>query len=80
MDEASFFSRILDVVTTSDIWSGLQKATVFGAVVALVSCRFGLQASGGAKGVGKATTNSVVISLLLILLIDLFMTYFQVVL
>ena len=80
VDEASFFSRILEVVSSSDLWSGLQKATVFGGVVALVACRFGLEASGGAKGVGKATTNSVVITLLLLLLIDLFMTYVQVIL
>lgn len=80
VDQASFFSRILEVVDSADLWKGLQKATVFGGVVALVSCRYGLEASGGAKGVGKATTNSVVITLLLLLLIDLFMTYVQIVL
>lgn len=80
VDQASFFSRMLSIVEVYDIRAGLQKAVAFGAVVAIVACRYGLTASGGAKGVGKATTSSVVMSLLLILLIDLFMTFIQIVL
>ena len=48
-------------------------------IMGAVCCRYGLEASGGAKGVGKATTNSVVVSILAILGLDVVFTYFQVV-
>ena len=42
------------------MYRGLVKAFVFSIIMASVACRFGLKASGGAKGVGIATTSSVV--------------------
>lgn len=77
IDQGTFFSKMTQIVNIGDVFSGLQKAVIFGGVIALVACWFGLRASGGAKGVGRATTNSVVASLLILLLIDLVMTYFQ---
>jgi len=79
VDVAAFFSKIIEIVSTGDIWSGMQKAVVFGALIALIACRYGLRASGGAKGVGRATTNSVVITLLVLLAFDFAITYLQVV-
>ncbi len=59
---------------TSDIMGGLIKALFFGAIIAVVSCRQGFATTNGAEGVGKATTNAVVFSFMLILISDYFLT------
>jgi phospholipid/cholesterol/gamma-HCH transport system permease protein len=59
-----------------DINTGLLKALVFGIIIALVSCYEGLTAKGGAEGVGRATTRSVVISFILIITADCILTAF----
>jgi len=67
-----YFFRMFDVMTASDVWQGLGKAAVFGVVIALVACREGLAVRGGAAGVGRATTRSVVIGIVSIILVDCF--------
>jgi len=57
-----------------DLFTGLFKAWIFGMVIALVSCYEGFNVEGGAVGVGKATTRSVVISFLMILAADCLIT------
>ncbi|MFW7377643.1 MAG: MlaE family ABC transporter permease [Oligoflexus sp.] len=76
--QGTFFSRMVQVMEINDIMQGMQKAVVFGAIITLLACQFGLSASGGAKGVGRATTNSVVTVLLVLLLVDFIITYIQV--
>jgi len=61
-------------LVTGDIMGGLIKATVFGAIIAIVACRQGFATTNGAEGVGKATTNAVVFSFMLILISDYFLT------
>lgn len=78
VDQGVFFDKLIRIVGIKDIWSGMQKALAFGAIITLIACRYGLVASGGAKGVGKATTNSVVVTLLVLLGVDFLITYFQV--
>lgn len=78
VDEGLFFSKIIDQLEPKDVWMGLEKAFLFSLIIALIACRFGLRASGGAKGVGKATTNSVITTLLVILLCDFVYTFFQI--
>lgn len=78
VDQGVFFDKLIKIVALKDIWSGLQKALVFGFVIALLACRYGLSASGGAKGVGLATTRSVVVQLLVLLGFDFVITYFQI--
>jgi phospholipid/cholesterol/gamma-HCH transport system permease protein len=58
----------------NDLWSGLIKAAVFGMILTLTGCVRGYYTTGGAEGVGKATTRAVVSASLLILLSDFFMT------
>lgn len=53
-----------------DIFSGLIKAAFFGVVIAIVGCWQGLRAEGGAEGVGKATTRTVVIASISILILN----------
>ncbi len=57
-----------------DIFTGLFKSAVFGMIIALIACHQGLTTSGGAAGVGKSTTKSVVISFILVILADVIIT------
>ncbi len=57
-----------------DIMSGLIKAAVFGVIIALIGCWQGLRTEGGAKGVGRATTRTVVIASILILIVNFFLS------
>lgn len=77
VDVGRFIKRISWVVEPSDVFQGLQKAVVFGLILSTVSCYKGFFASGGAKGVGQATTSSVVASFVLILVSDFLITYLQ---
>jgi phospholipid/cholesterol/gamma-HCH transport system permease protein len=58
---------------TDDIYGGLLKSFVFGAIIAVEGCFYGFQASGGAEGVGVATTKAVVASCVMILVMDYFL-------
>lgn len=55
-----------------DVRYGLVKSASFGAAVALIGCRAGLNTSGGAQGVGRGATRAVVISAVMILVLDAF--------
>ncbi len=57
-----------------DIYTGILKSVVFGIIIALVGCYEGLTTKGGAEGVGRATTRSVVISFTLIIAADCLLT------
>lgn len=70
-----YYKNALDVLELKDPYSGLFKAMVFGMTIATVGCTMGMRTTGGAIGVGRATLNSVVISLLLILILGFFMTW-----
>jgi phospholipid/cholesterol/gamma-HCH transport system permease protein len=61
-------------LTHWDLFGGLLKAVIFGIIITIVSCRQGMRAQGGAVGVGKATTSAVVISIVLILISDYFLS------
>lgn len=66
--------RILEFLSTSDIINGMIKAAVFGGIFSFVGCFKGFNAAGGAEGVGKATTEAVVLGSVLILIVDYFLT------
>jgi len=57
-----------------DLGSGLIKAAVFGLIIAVVGCQKGYYTRGGAEGVGKATTQAVVLASIAILITDFFLT------
>ena len=63
-----------DFLQRWDVVSGLVKAAVFGFIVALTGCYHGFNASGGARGVGRATTHAVVSAAVLIFATDYLMT------
>ena len=61
-------------VVPNDFIQGLVKPFVFGGIIAITGCYFGLATTGGTEGVGQATTRTVVTSSILILIIDYFLT------
>ncbi len=69
-----FISSILEWVTIDDFVSGISKTFFFGIIVAITGCYIGMRADGGTQGVGRATTQTVVVSLLLIIIGDFFLT------
>lgn len=70
----TYLRETVDVLTLTDITSGLVKAAVFAVVITMVSCYRGLVVEGGAEGVGRSTMLSVVSSSLAIIIIDTVMT------
>lgn len=70
----TYMNQSINNTELQDIWYGLIKALVFGAVVGLIGCYKGFNTEGGAEGVGKATTGAVVVSCMLILILDYFLS------
>lgn len=66
-NSVGYLQRTVDFLETWDVISGLIKAGVFGFIIALMGCYQGFNSSGGAQGVGRATTNAVVSASILIL-------------
>ncbi len=69
-----YLNDVADSLTLADIVSGVGKSFFFAFFVAVVACYNGLQARGGADGVGRATTRTVVVAAILVLISDFFLT------
>lgn len=74
VDPGIFISNIERHLLPSDYFMGLIKAAVFGFLIAAISCTRGYYASGGARGVGEATTQAVVHSAVSILIANYMLT------
>ncbi|MCY3974407.1 MAG: ABC transporter permease [Simkaniaceae bacterium] len=74
MPPTAFFDPIPIYITHFDLLIGIVKASVFGVLIVVISCYKGLVTKGGAEGVGRATTNSVVICYTFILLCNFLIT------
>ena len=70
----TYWQGIWSVLTYTDINSGLTKAAVFGLLIALFGCQRGFHTTGGAQGVGRATTAAVVSGSMSILISNFFLT------
>lgn len=62
-----FLSTAFDSIELSDFLSGICKTPIFGYLVCLVGCQYGMTARGGTEGVGRATTSSVVTAAMMVL-------------
>jgi phospholipid/cholesterol/gamma-HCH transport system permease protein len=71
---AEFWSRAIHILEFSDLMQGMAKPLVFGFILATVGCYEGLTVRGGTEGVGRATTQAVVTSSVIILTSDFFIT------
>jgi len=74
LDHGIFVERVRYIVDAKDVTQGLVKSVFFGFTVALIACRQGFFAQGGAAGVGQATTRAVVQSAVSILVLDYVIT------
>ena len=59
-----FFATLFTNASVTDLWASVLKTTLFGGIIAVVSCYKGMTASGGAEGVGRAVNQAVVIEFL----------------
>ncbi|HEY6873720.1 MAG TPA: ABC transporter permease [Geobacteraceae bacterium] len=70
----TYYDSMRDALKLREIGNGLIKSFAFGGIIALVACYVGFKTSGGARGIGRSTTRSVVLSFMLILVADYFLT------
>ncbi|MDH3288473.1 MAG: ABC transporter permease [Betaproteobacteria bacterium] len=65
-----FLSRLPEVVPIANLWLGLGKSVVFGALIALIACHFGLRIKPDTESLGAGTTQSVVIAITTVIIVD----------
>src|SRR5262249_14493074 len=76
LDATQYWHSAYEKLEYHDVVMGLVKPVMFGFIIATVGCYYGLSAKGGTQGVGRATTQAVVASSVLILVTDFFVTRF----
>ncbi|MBN1254569.1 MAG: ABC transporter permease [Deltaproteobacteria bacterium] len=69
-----YFTSILENLSLHDVASGIGKTFFFGLIIAVIGCYQGMITKGGTVGVGRSTTNTVVVVSILILVTDFFLT------
>jgi phospholipid/cholesterol/gamma-HCH transport system permease protein len=69
-----YMNHVLAALSVQDIASGVGKTVFFAFTIAVIACYNGMNARGGADGVGKATTNTVVLSSIAVIISDFFLT------
>ncbi|MGC1903367.1 MAG: ABC transporter permease [Candidatus Acidiferrum sp.] len=69
-----FWTRAINVLDFGDVMQGMMKPLVYGFILATVGCYKGLTVRGGTQGVGRATTQAVVVSNVMIIACDVFLT------
>ena len=70
----TFLDSVQNFLQVWDLICAIIKSVVFGLIIAIVGCNWGLTTSGGAKGVGESTTNAVVTALILIFMTNFFLS------
>jgi phospholipid/cholesterol/gamma-HCH transport system permease protein len=76
VDWRQYWNSAYQILMFQDVLMGLLKPVLFGFIIATVGCYYGVSARGGTQGVGRATTQAVVASSVLILMVDLLTTKF----
>jgi len=74
LDPHEYWSNAWQTLVFSDVFMGLSKPVVFGFIIATVGCYYGLSTKGGTQGVGRSTTEAVVAAMILIIVVDVFVT------
>jgi phospholipid/cholesterol/gamma-HCH transport system permease protein len=70
LDANQYWWSAFHILDFTDLAQGLVKPVVFGVIVATVGCYYGLSTRGGTQGVGRSTTQSVVVASVLIIVSD----------
>lgn len=76
LTSVEYWTYAYQALTFEDVAQGLLKPFLFAVIVALVGCYYGLNTRGGTEGVGRSTTQAVVVASVLILVVDFFVTKF----
>jgi len=71
-----YWTSVYQTLTFQDVTQGLLKPFFFAVVIAMVGCHYGLSTKGGTEGVGRSTTQAMVVASVLILVLDFFITKF----
>jgi phospholipid/cholesterol/gamma-HCH transport system permease protein len=74
IDATQYLTRTFDAIKIRDFVTGLVKAAVFGSLISSLACFLGLGVRGGAQGVGVATTRTVVLTIVALIIVDLLFT------
>jgi phospholipid/cholesterol/gamma-HCH transport system permease protein len=74
INEGAFVNKMAKYLELEDIYNGLVKAAFFGLILSVISCYKGFYTRGGAEGVGRSTTEAVVVSSVTILISDYVLT------
>src|SRR5438874_1868863 len=74
VDWHQYWSSAWQTLVFRDVFTGLLKPVLFGFIISTIGCYYGVSARGGTQGVGRATTQAVVASSILIILVDFFVT------
>jgi phospholipid/cholesterol/gamma-HCH transport system permease protein len=74
LDSNYYWTQAYQKLIAEDVTMGLVKPVIFGFIISSVGCYFGLSTTGGTQGVGRSTTQAVVIASVLILVLDFFIT------
>ncbi len=75
VDQHTFWSSLFSMLTPWDYATSVIKAALFGAIIAVTSCHYGLTTTGGAPGVGMSVNRAVVASAVAIFVVDYFSTF-----
>ena len=75
ISQATFIESIQNFIQIWDLISAIIKAVIFGALIAIIGCSWGLTTTGGAKGVGQSTTTAVVMALITIFISNFFLSW-----
>lgn len=75
ISQATFLGSVQNFLVIWDLTCAVIKSIIFGLIIAIVGCNWGLTTSGGAKGVGESTTSAVVIALVLIFITNFFLSW-----
>ncbi|MGD0007932.1 MAG: ABC transporter permease [Terriglobia bacterium] len=76
LSSREYWSSVQQSLTFQDVTQGLLKPFFFAVVIAMVGCYYGLNTTGGTEGVGRSTTQAMVVASVLILVLDFFITKF----
>jgi phospholipid/cholesterol/gamma-HCH transport system permease protein len=74
LDSRQYWSNAWQTLVFRDVFMGLVKPVLFGFIIATIGCYYGMSTRGGTQGVGRSTTQAVVTSSVLILVVDFFVT------
>jgi phospholipid/cholesterol/gamma-HCH transport system permease protein len=73
-DFRQYWTNVQQALTFDDVFIGLVKPLVFGFIIATIGCYFGMSTRSGTQGVGRSTTQAVVVSMVLVIAVDVVVT------